>query len=175
MVSNQILAVMRLMNAIKSPTGTYWQAVGQASRTYTDSDENKAAIARGNAALLEIEKAARQWVIEHPEAAAGLDADAKILDEIAAERVRQDARFGEQNHPDGTGGAEARKIAETARATCDAATERGCLTWLHVSDEEHCEALAESDPVKLRAELVQDAAVKVAWIAAIDRRGERQL
>lgn len=67
MASDQILAVMALMNAIKSPAGTYWQAVGQASRTYTDSNENKAAIARGNAALLEIETAVRQWVAEHPE------------------------------------------------------------------------------------------------------------
>lgn len=67
MQSDRILAAMRLMEGIKRPTGTYWQAVGQATRTYTDSDENKAAIARGNAALLEIEAAVRQWVAEHPE------------------------------------------------------------------------------------------------------------
>lgn len=67
MVSDQLLAVMRLMEGIKRPTGTYWQAVGQAVRTYTDSPENKAAIARGNAALLEIEAAVRQWVKDHPE------------------------------------------------------------------------------------------------------------
>lgn len=99
-----------------------------------------------------------------------LGPDAPILAEVQAERERQDARWGEQNHPDGTGGIEARRIAEDARRNCQAAAERGTVTWLLISDEEHCEALAESDPVKLRAELVQDAAVKVAWIAAIDRR-----
>jgi hypothetical protein len=99
-----------------------------------------------------------------------LGPDAPILAEIQAERERQDARWGPQNHPDGTGGIEARRIAEDARRNCQAAAERGTVTWLLISDEEHCEALAESDPVKLRAELVQDAAVKVAWIAAIDRR-----
>lgn len=97
------------------------------------------------------------------------DKTAAVLAEIAAERDRQDARFGEQNHPNGTGGAQARKMRDEAQKTCDAATERGTLTWLHISDEEHCEALAESDPVRLRAELVQDAAVKVAWIEALDR------
>jgi hypothetical protein len=99
-----------------------------------------------------------------------LGPDAPVLAEIQAERERQDAKWGEQNHPDGTGGLEARRIAAEARANCQAAAERGTVTWLLISDEEHCEALAESDPVKLRAELIQDAAVKVAWIAAIDRR-----
>lgn len=101
-----------------------------------------------------------------------LDPDARILGEIQAERERQDARWGPQNHPDGTGGIEARRIADDARRNCQAAAERGTVTWLLIDDEEHCEALAESDPVKLRAELVQSAAVKVAWIAAIDRRTE---
>ena len=103
-----------------------------------------------------------------------LGPDARILGEIQAERERQDASWGPQNHPDGTGGIEARRIAEDARRNCQAAAERGTVTWLLISDEEHCEALAESDPVKLRAELVQDAAVKVAWIAAIDRRTTNQ-
>lgn len=97
------------------------------------------------------------------------DKTAAVLAEIAAERDRQDARFGEQNHPNGTGGIQSRQLRDEAQKTCDAATERGTLTWLHISDEEHCEALAESDPVRLRAELVQDAAVKVAWIEALDR------
>ncbi|WP_405909592.1 hypothetical protein OG742_37320 [Streptomyces sp. NBC_00828] len=94
----------------------------------------------------------------------------RVLSEVLAERIRQDGEWGEQNHPDGTGGYEARRIAEDARRNCKAAAERGVVTWLLISDEEHCEALAESDPAKLRAELIQDAAVKVAWVEAIDRR-----
>lgn len=35
---------------------------------------------------------------------------------------------------------------------------------------DYAEALAESDPARLRAELVQVAAVAVCWIEAIDRR-----
>lgn len=99
-----------------------------------------------------------------------LGPDAGILAEIVAERERQDARWGEQNHPDGTGGIQSRMLRDEAQQTCQAAAERGAVTWLHIADEEHCEALAESDPVRLRAELVQGAAVYVAWIAAIDRR-----
>lgn len=99
-----------------------------------------------------------------------LGPDARVLAEVQAERERQDARWGEQNHPDGTGRPFSRHAANTARANCQAAAEAGEVTWKLISDEEHAEAMAESDPVKLRAELIQDAAVKVAWVAAIDRR-----
>jgi hypothetical protein len=99
-----------------------------------------------------------------------LGPDAAVLAEVQAERERQDAQWGEQNHPDGTGGVQSRVLRDEAQQTCQAAAERGTVTWLHIADEEHCEALAESDPVRLRAELVQCAAVYVAWIAAIDRR-----
>ncbi|MCX4912840.1 hypothetical protein [Streptomyces sp. NBC_00687] len=94
----------------------------------------------------------------------------RIFDEIRAERARQDERFGEQNHPDGTGGREWENAATMARANCDLATVAGELTWRDIAYEEDAEALAESDPVKLRAELIQAAAVKVAWIEHLDRR-----
>jgi hypothetical protein len=67
MTTERHLAVMRLMEAIEAPTKTYNAAVRKAWRTATDSDENKAAITKGNAALLEIEAAVRQWVTDHPE------------------------------------------------------------------------------------------------------------
>jgi len=73
MSSARILALMALMNDVKKPTGTYWRAVTRASQTFTDSDENKAAIDRGNAALLEIEQAVRAWVAKYPEANATTD------------------------------------------------------------------------------------------------------
>ncbi|MEU4172137.1 NUDIX hydrolase [Streptomyces sp. NPDC026665] len=96
-----------------------------------------------------------------------------VFDEIAAERLAQDARWGEQNHPDGTGTASQQVAAGAARARCQVAAERGEVTWRLISEEEHAEAMAESDPVKLRAELVQSAAVKVAWIQALDRRAQQ--
>ena len=94
----------------------------------------------------------------------------RVLSQVLAERIRQDVEWGEQNHPDGTGGIESRALRDEAQKTCQAAAERGITTWAHIADEEHCEALAETDPVRLRAELVQAAAVYVAWIEAIDRR-----
>jgi hypothetical protein len=51
---------------------------------------------------------------------------------------------------------------------------RETLTWADILEEEIAEALAESDPVKLRAELVQSGAVIVAWIEAIDRARRAQ-
>ncbi|MEU5043212.1 NUDIX hydrolase [Streptomyces griseorubiginosus] len=99
-----------------------------------------------------------------------LGPDAGILAEIVAERERQDARWGEQNHRDGTGSLTQVLEADKAREGCQAAFARGDGTWMHVLIEEVFEAFAEDDPSKVRAELVQVAAVAVAWIAAIDRR-----
>lgn len=93
-----------------------------------------------------------------------------VLREVEAERHRQHAKWGEQNHPDGTGDERAQDRADAARYACDRATAEGRLTYRHIAEEEFAEALAETDPAKLRAELVQAAAVLVAWIEAIDRR-----
>lgn len=68
------------------------------------------------------------------------------LGEIAEERVRQDAKWGEQNHDDDR--------------------------WSVVlSDEigEASKAILEGDTIHLRRELVQIAAVAVAWMQCIDR------
>lgn len=66
MSSDRVLAVMRLMDEIKRPSGTYWRAVRRAGETLTDSPENEAAKARGTAALLDVERAVRQWVADNP-------------------------------------------------------------------------------------------------------------
>lgn len=68
MTSTRVLAVMGLMTDIEAPTKTYRSALRKAWRTATDSPENKAAQARGNAALLEIEGIVREWVAKHPAA-----------------------------------------------------------------------------------------------------------
>lgn len=46
----------------------------------------------------------------------------------------------------------------------------GTLTWWHILREEVFEAAAESDPDKLRAELVQVAAVAVKAIVTLEHR-----
>ena len=100
---------------------------------------------------------------------------AGVLGEVRNERVRQDAKWGEQNHPDGTcagpnGAVIAKQHADAARSVCDQMAKIGKLTWAHILTEELMEAYAETDESKLRKELIQTAAVAVSWIEAIDRR-----
>ena len=93
----------------------------------------------------------------------------EVLREVARERQRQDARWGEQNHPDGASDVYA-ATADHYREICQAHAAEGHCTWKDILLEEVWEAFAEPDPAKLRAELVQVAAVAAAWAEAIDRR-----
>lgn len=80
----------------------------------------------------------------------------RVLQEVLAERVRQDEKWGEQNGHD--------------------------FEWVSIMTEEVGEAAqaaneanfksskTRGDYAHLREELVQVAAVAVAWIEAIDRR-----
>jgi hypothetical protein len=96
---------------------------------------------------------------------------AAVAREVIQERVRQEAKWGEQNHPDGTGPTMTNlNRAHEARRNCDYAHSHGMGTWRHILTEEVAEAMAESDPDRLREELIQVAAVAVAWVEAIDRR-----
>lgn len=91
----------------------------------------------------------------------------RIFDEINQERVRQDAKWGEQNHPDvdrvltdrvpspfhkssfATPGCTPHRMAEEygipdatrARASCDGAARIGQCTWAHILVEEIAEAV----------------------------------
>ncbi|MFF2123510.1 hypothetical protein ACFVXH_39900 [Kitasatospora sp. NPDC058184] len=95
---------------------------------------------------------------------------AGFAEELDAERTRQIARWGDQRHPDGTGGPGTRQQADQARAHCQHLADTGGIDWRSILLEEVHEALAESDPAKLRTELVQVAAVCAAWVSDIDRR-----
>lgn len=90
-----------------------------------------------------------------------------ILEDLAQERRNQDNKFGVQRHPDGTS-VLWNTWADMYRESCDRAFKSGQGTWLHILLEEVYEAAAESDRAKLRKELVQVAAVCVAWIEDID-------
>lgn len=93
-----------------------------------------------------------------------------VLDDVAAERVAQDAKWGvNQTHSDGTS-EDYSGTRDKYRAMCEMADKEGRCTWRHILLEETFEALAEVDPVKLRRELVQVAAVAVNWIEDIDRK-----
>jgi len=97
-----------------------------------------------------------------------------VLTEVSEERALQDERWGEQNHPDGTGDYPEIIDADIAKMACQDAAAGGYLTWTHILREEVAEAFAETAPESLRAELVQVAAVAVQWIQAIDRRTRRR-
>lgn len=99
----------------------------------------------------------------------GVAAFAEAVDE---ERARQLAKWGDQRHPDGTGGPAMRQRADEARAQCQYLAENGGPDWRAILLEEVYEAMAEDDPTALRAELVQSAAVIAAWISDLDRRSD---
>lgn len=92
------------------------------------------------------------------------------LADVKAERARQDQKWGEQNHPDGTGNPGDAHRATLAKAYTDMAARNGRVTWRDILNEEVAEAFAESDTAALRTELVQVAAVATQWVQAIDRR-----
>ncbi|MGW7435675.1 hypothetical protein [Streptomyces sp. NPDC054849] len=94
---------------------------------------------------------------------------AKFAEEVDAERGRQLAKFGDQRHRDGTSIGNA-NWAQEALAQCQQATDEDCLTWGHILYEEFTEVMAETDPARLRAELLQVAAVCAAWVSDLDRR-----
>lgn len=109
-------------------------------------------------------------------ALSGTNSTVGVLQEVQDERARQNAKWGVQNHPDGTGpdvGGKgvSKALADNAKSITDREAKEGKLTWRHILMEEVAEAFAESDPKKLRTELVQVSAVATQWVEAIDRRG----
>ena len=95
---------------------------------------------------------------------------AKHMLEVDTERQRQLTKWGDQHHPDGTGWQRFGDTAQHWKDICDVAHAAGSTTWAPILLEEVFEAAEEDDPVKLRTELVQCAAVIQAWISDIDSR-----
>lgn len=118
---------------------------------------------------------------------------AEIYAAVEAERLRQDAKWGEQNHPDvdrvltgRTGGCSVQRMAEEygiptpsrAKAECDGASRVGQCTWAHILVEEVAELVeaatlaqqGRGPEADVDAELVQTIAVLVAWREARARR-----
>lgn len=91
-----------------------------------------------------------------------------VYGEIDDERDRQIEKWGAQSHLDGTGDLRYGWLADEYRRQCQAADKAGRVTWADILLEEVFEAMAESDPAKLRAELVQALAVGVAWLEDMD-------
>ena len=105
-----------------------------------------------------------------------------VLEQVFAERIRQVERYG-HNHDldDGTGpdtrwllpftsdGADT--IERELRADYEHFEEEtGDPTWVHLLREELAEAFAEEDPIRLRDELTQVAALCVSWVETLEQR-----
>lgn len=103
-----------------------------------------------------------------------LDATNEVLLEVLQERMRQRAKFGDQHRdsfPNTPDRALRVRLADRCRDTCDTleATNGRGAPWEAVLAEEVAEAMAETtDLDALRRELVQVAAVAVAWIEDLD-------
>lgn len=114
----------------------------------------------------------------------------QVVNEVVEERRRQDAKWGEQNHPN-LSPEVAREIPEdtardmgvpsahTARQRVENLARRGQLGYADIALEEFCEAIEAASEVDdnesaLRAELIQTAAVLIAWVEAIDRRAAKR-
>lgn len=97
-----------------------------------------------------------------------------VFCQIDSEREAQDAQWGEQNHPSV---GEMREYGvfdeEVSKKFCEWATQEGNLTWGHIACEELAEALNAPNDTDRRAELIQLAAVIVAWCECIDRNNRK--
>lgn len=91
---------------------------------------------------------------------------AELVDE---ERRRQLEKWGDQKHPDGTGRPGDQHLADYFRAVCQA-NSPAKDNWRDIAAEEAFELFAETDPEKIRAELIQLAAVLQAWHYDLGRR-----
>lgn len=110
--------------------------------------------------------------------------DLRVLGRVLDERVRQDKKWGEQNHLDGTGptgsivadmatgAATTNEVLETRAKSLTDSTQSP-VTWTQIATEEWAEALAcQPDSTALRAEVTQLAAVCFGWLGAMERRHE---
>jgi hypothetical protein len=105
-----------------------------------------------------------------------------VLLEVREERARQFARYGtNRENADGTGPAVA-WLSPICRVPADIVEtlfrhdyemrelEDGAPTWMALVREEVAEAFKEEDPLRLRAELLQVAALCVSWMEKLDER-----
>jgi hypothetical protein len=95
----------------------------------------------------------------------------EVLADVAEERVRQHEKWGPQHHEDGTLESFNAEASIWRRYNDMSVATSGDTDWKGILLEEVYEALAETDIEKLRTELIQVAAVAVAWVEDLDSRG----
>ena len=121
----------------------------------------------------------------------------RFFEFIRQERVRHEAKWGEQNHPDvdvsltsRPGGCTPQRMTKhyevpsegRAKFNCQLDASRGCLTWTSILIEEVSKAIeaatlaqqGQGPEENVDTELIQCAAVILAWVEARDRRRNPQ-
>ena len=102
------------------------------------------------------------------------------LAHAVAERMRQHIKWGEQNWPDFPPGLAGPSVnhyyglpsEEDAKAACQGHFARREGTYGDILLEEVAEAFSAPTPPLLRGELIQVAAVALAWVEKLDREAE---
>lgn len=96
-----------------------------------------------------------------------------ILDDVNAERIRQDQKWGPLSYQVGSNAREFEMPSESrAQSLCDQAHKDGKLTWGHILVEELAEVLDSFSEEEREKELIQLAAVAV-WAVEDLRRKRR--
>ena len=101
----------------------------------------------------------------------------EILMDIVNERHRQDEKWGEQTHPFTRLSANHHKLlADSWKDANDRVNQdpNQEITWDAIALEELHEAFAETDPVLIRREAIETAAVMVALVEDLDRQAVPQ-
>lgn len=102
----------------------------------------------------------------------------RIFKQIYKERIKQDSKWGIQNHPiineDEFDLFHNYGIIDekTAKTYCEDGVKDGDLCWANILVEEVSEALSAPNKENMREELIQCAAVVVAMIESLDRNGK---
>lgn len=109
----------------------------------------------------------------------------RVLRRVMEERERQVARYGHNTDlEDGTGpetrwlGPYTEQPATQVELTLrrdylEFEEETGKPTWVHLIREEVAEAFCESDPERLKEEVLQVAALCVSWLEKLDARASQ--
>jgi len=112
-----------------------------------------------------------------------------VYEEVQSERNRQDEKWGIQDHPsisDNIVAGPSSNLSERinryygiptidkAKYVADEAANKYDLTWGHIAVEELCEVIGADNEIHRRHELVQLAAVCIAWIDCLDRKMNKE-
>ena len=95
---------------------------------------------------------------------------------VRLKREKNLLKWGEQNHPNGTGTSPLRDMHRAAAQTIvDKGMRNGTVTYFDILNEEVQEVACETDDEKVLAEMIDVAAVAMDWADSILRKAERNV